>query len=76
MNIDQCMDFCDQDDSCKFVELWNKQNGNTGCRKYRSCGKSKNAINIATTYSKDGICPDAFAGTGITIMILTNLKDE
>ena len=57
LDKDQCINYCDGDNNCKFVSYAIKSNGAKICRKYRSCDKSRFGNNVATTYSKDGACP-------------------
>ena len=57
LSKDQCILFCHGDNNCKYVSYAIKSNGAKICRKYRSCDQSRIGVNVATTYSKDAICP-------------------
>ena len=56
MDLDQCMSFCHEDKTCKFVSFFTRSSGMKGCRKYKSCETTREGVNPATTYSRDGEC--------------------
>ena len=57
MDLDNCMIYCQEDKTCKFVSFFTRSSGMKGCRKYKSCETSREGVNLATTYSRDVECP-------------------
>ena len=57
MDLSKCIDLCNENTNCKFVQLAKHSEGKIACRMYSSCYMSRVSNWPGTTYSKDGICP-------------------
>ena len=57
MDLSKCIDLCNENRNCKFVQLSKHGEGKIACRMYSSCYLSRVSNWIGTTYSKDGTCP-------------------
>ena len=63
MDYSKCLEYCDEDDDCKFITWISaaKPNGDLVCRKYRSCDTLVEHDYDWTIYSKEGKCPGKFS---------------